>query len=270
VCGSGIADRVWTTVGLERKLNPRLQVTDRDAFIEHTGKMLLRAPYFESMEKLNLSGAPLLGALPAPKPLSADEFAERMTESWIVDTRTVLSFMAAHVPGSVALWKAELATYAGWFLDYDKPILLLCDEGDIDTVVRLLIRMGFDQIEGFLAGGMLAWHRAGEPSQQINMVTVQELCHRLDNEQEAWILDVRSDAEVEADPIPNAHHIHIKSFPERMVEVPREPTVYVFCGTGVRSAIVASLLRRAGWNNMVVVLGGLAGWSSTSCPLPSS
>jgi hydroxyacylglutathione hydrolase len=270
VCGSGIADRVWTTVGLERKLNPRLQFVDRDAFIQHTGKMLPRAPYFGTIEELNLSGAPPLGALPAPQPLGADEFAERMAGSWVVDTRTVLSFMAAHVPGAVALWKAELSSYAGWFLNYDKPVLLVSDEGDIDLVVRYLIRMGFDRIEGFLAGGMLAWHRSGKPSQQLNMVTVQELCHRLDDEQAAWILDVRSDTEVEANPIPNAHHIHIKSFPERMAEVPREQTVYVFCGTGVRSAIVASLLRRAGWDNMVVVLGGLAGWTSTSCPLPSS
>jgi hydroxyacylglutathione hydrolase len=168
------------------------------------------------------------------------------------------------------LWKAELASYAGWFLDYDKPILLVSDDGDIDLVVRYLIRMGFDRIEGFLAGGMLAWHKTGMSSQNINMVTVQELCHRLDDEQAVWILDVRSDQEVEADPIPDAHHIHIKSFPGRMTEVPRDPTVYVFCGTGVRSAIVASLLRRAGWDNIVVVLGGLAGWNSTSCPLPLS
>jgi hydroxyacylglutathione hydrolase len=178
--------------------------------------------------------------------------------------------MAAHVPGAVALWKPELAAYAGWFLDYEKPILLVSDEGDIDPVVRYLVRMGFDRIEGFLAGGMLSWHRAGMQSQQIDMVTVQALCHCLDTEERVWILDVRSAEEVEADPIPEAHHIHIKSIPDRMDEIPQQEPVYVFCGSGVRSAIVASLLRRAGWDNMTVVLGGLAGWNSTTCPLPLS
>jgi hydroxyacylglutathione hydrolase len=257
-------------VGLERKLNPRLQFTERDAFIDQVGGMLTRAPYFETIERLNLRGAPLLGALPTPRPLGAEAFAERMSNAWVVDTRTVLGFMAAHVPGAIALWKTELAAYAGWFLDYEKPILLVGDESDMDLVVRYLVRMGFDRIEGFLAGGMLAWHRAGMQSQQIDMVTVQGLCHRLDAEEEVWILDVRSDEEVAAEPIPEAHHIHIKSILGRMDEVPREKSVYIFCGSGVRSAIVASLLRRAGWGNMTVVLGGLAGWNSMACPLPLS
>ena len=83
-----------------------------------------------------------------------------------------------------------------------------------------------------------------------------------------WILDVRSAEEVSAEAIPGAHHIHIKEFPGRMSEVPSDCPVYVFCGSGVRATIVASLLAREGWDNIVVVLGGIRGWDSVSCPLP--
>lgn len=62
--------------------------------------------------------------------------------------------------------------------------------------------------------------------------------------------------------------IHIVESPGRMGEVPADRPVQVSCGSGVRSMIVTSLLRRAGWENLTAVLGGLAGWNSISCPLP--
>ena len=53
-----------------------------------------------------------------------------------------------------------------------------------------------------------------------------------------------------------------------MGEVPRGGKVYIFCGSGLRATTSASLLAREGWDNLVVVLGGLSGWTSVSCPLP--
>ena len=267
VCGSGIADRFWTTIGLERQLNPRLQFTNRDAFIQSVGRVLPRAPYFHKMEELNLTGAPLLGRLPVAKPLSALEFAELSPDAWVVDTRMPLSFAAAHVPGAVALWEKELPTYAGWFLDYDRPVLLVGDQPDRSTVIRYLVRLGFDQIVGYLVDGMLGWHRAGLESCSLRTVTVQQLCHLLDDDQDPAILDVRSAEEVATEEIPGAQHIHVKELPGRMGEIPEDREVYVFCGSGVRSVIVSSLMRRAGRENMTVVLGGLSGWNSASCPL---
>jgi hydroxyacylglutathione hydrolase len=97
---------------------------------------------------------------------------------------------------------------------------------------------------------------------------VQDLCHHLDTDGEAWILDVRSDEELASQgEIAGAHQIHITQLPDHLDEVPRDQPVYVFCGSGLRSMIGASLLRRQGWDNVTVVLGGLAGWRSTTCPL---
>lgn len=80
-------------------------------------------------------------------------------------------------------------------------------------------------------------------------------------------LDVRSDEEVKATHIPGAHHIHLTLLPHRLDRVPRDRPVTIFCGSGLRSMIAASLLRRQGWTDLAVVLGGLAGWNSTTCPL---
>jgi hydroxyacylglutathione hydrolase len=235
------------------------------------GQVLPYAPYMETVERLNLAGARLPGGrLPVPPPLAAEVFAARAPDAWVVDTRDLMSFSAAHVPGALALWENELSNYAGWFLTQDKPILLVCDTDRIDQVTRYLVRLGFDRIEGVLAGGMLAWQRAGMESQSVRTLTVQSLCRRLDGAEPTAVLDVRTDEEVEATPIPEALHIPIKQVPLHLDEVPSAGDVCIFCGSGVRSVIAASLLRRAGRDNASVVLGGIAGWNSTSCPLPLS
>lgn len=267
VCASAIAERVWTTIGLERRLNPKLQFTDRDAFIEQVAQELERPPYFRQMERLNLEGAPLLKGLPVPTPLSAQEFAQEMEGAVILDTRMELGFASAHVPQALSIWRGGLASFAGWFLPYEEPILLVNEEVDPVPVTRLLIRLGYDHIAGYLAGGMLAWHRAGHKSQSIDTVTVQELCRLLDREEEAWILDVRGAEEVARGAITGAHHIHLTQLPDQVDRVPQDRAVYIFCGSGLRSMIAASLLQRAGWTNHAVVVGGLAGWNSIVCPI---
>jgi len=160
-----------------------------------------------------------------------------------------------------------LSSFAGWFLTYNTPILLVGETSDVTQAVRYLARMGYDNVEGFLAGGMLAWHKAGLASEKLETLTVQELCDRMDEDGELTILDVRSEEELARQRIPTAHHIHLTQLPERLDEVLKGQRVYVFCGSGRRSMVGASLLQRAGYDDVTVVLGGLAGWSSVRCPL---
>jgi hydroxyacylglutathione hydrolase len=220
------------------------------------------------MERLNLEGPPLLGGLPVTAPMSAAVFASQVESAIVVDTRMELGFGAAHVPGALSIWLGGLPGYAGWVLPFDRPLLLVQDGEDPASVVRCLIRMGYNAPAGYLAGGMLAWHTAGYESRTVRMITVSSLCTRLDEGEKAWILDVRSEDELESHgTISGAHHIHVPLLPDRLDEVPKDRTVYIFCASGVRSMIAASLLKQAGRRNVVVVLGGLIGWNSTTCPI---
>jgi len=266
-CGTAISQRPWTTIGLERAHNPKLQYASRADFVAHAARMLEYPPYFRKMEELNLLGPPLVGAFPSPKPMSPHEFAAAATDAVVLDTRMELGFTAAHVAGSISIWEIGVPGWAGWFLPYDKPILLVTDTQDVSSVVRQLLRLGYDRVEGVLSGGMTEWHAAGLPSSSVCAVTVQQLCRLLDEEAGLWILDVRSKEEVEHSSIPGAHHIHLSQLPQHREDVPRNRPVYIFCGSGVRSTVAASLLKRSGWQDLIVVLGGLSGWNSTSCPL---
>jgi len=268
VCAASIADRKWTTLGIERKRNPKLQVRGVEEFVAKMAVELERPPYFREMERLNLAGAPLLSTVPDPAPLSPKEFASAAEEDVVLDTRMELAFGAAHVPGALSIWLAGVPSFAGLFLPYDRKVLLVDETGDPDQAVRRLRRLGYDNLEGYLAGGMVAWHMAGEESSSVATANVHDLCARLDREEKAWILDVRSDDELEASGrITGAHHIHITQLPQRIEEVPRDRPVYIFCGSGLRSMVAASILQREGWQDMTVILGGIAGWSSATCPV---
>jgi len=269
VCGESIADRLWTTLGIERKHNPRLQVKSKEEFLSNLlSSQPERPPYFRMMEKVNLEGKPIMKRLPYAKPLSPQEFESMAEGGQVLDTRMELCFAAGHVPGAQFIWSEGLASFAGWYLNYETPLLLVNDGNDPEEIVRILIREGYDNIAGYLSGGMLSWHMSGRVSSSLRTVTVKEFCRRMDMGKEAVILDVRSDEELRKDGrIRDALHIHVTRIPERYGEVPKGQRVCIFCGSGMRSMVAASYLEARGWEELEVILGGLSGWKSVKCPV---
>jgi hydroxyacylglutathione hydrolase len=268
VCGGDIADRPWTTVGLEKKLNPKLQFTKEKEFIKNVSKDLEKPYYFRQMERLNMEGVPILGSLPVPVPLSPGEFSKEKEDAVVLDSRMESSFAGSHIPGAISIWEGGIPAFAGWFLPYEKPILLVNKTDDPLSVVKLLIRIGYDNILGYLAGGMLSWNTSGKESASIDTIKVQDLCRLLDKGKDIMILDVRGKEEIKTKgKIPDALNIPVTQLYERMDEVPKGKPVCIFCGSGLRSMMAASLLKKEGWENLKVALGGLAGWNSNTCPV---
>ncbi len=270
VCASGIAERDWTTIGLEKKLNPRLQYNSKEEFIDNVGEMLEYPPYFEKMEEFNMKGPGLLADNQKPAPLSVSEFKNHLQneDTVVLDTRMEVSYASAHIPDSISIWQEGVPSFAGWFIPEDKQILIV-NEGDFpETVINYLYRIGFDNIIGYLEGGMISWHITGNKSKSIKTVTVDKLCNKIDNSSDYFILDVRPEEELEEEgEIQDAVNIHLTQLPKKLSKLPDDRDIYIFCGSGLRSMTAASLLKRKGCENIKVVLGGLAGWSSTTCPI---
>jgi hydroxyacylglutathione hydrolase len=179
-----------------------------------------------------------------------------------------LGYGASHVPNALSIWLDGVASFAGWFVPYDRPLLLVNESEDPTPAVRQLLRLGYDELAGTLAGGMLAWQTAGQESSSVQMLSVHQVCRILDAGEGLWILDVRSADELRDEgTITDAHHIHITQLAQHLDDVPVDQPVAIFCGSGLRSMIAASLLRKSGHRDVSVVLGGLAGWDSTACPV---
>ena len=115
----------------------------------------------------------------------------------------------------------------------------------------------------------MGWHTSARESHSINTVRVGELCEIIDHEKKDYfILDVRAESEVEGTgEIRDAINIHLTQLEENLSRLPKDKQIYIFCGTGIRAMTAASLLKREGFDNINVVLGGLKGWNSATCPI---
>ncbi len=265
-CGSSIAGRSYTTIGMERALNPQLGLDERSfvrSAVEHS-EAIGRPAYFDRMEDLNLGGHCFdeRRALPLLQPEEVEACSG--DGGLVVDTRDVECFLAAHVPGSLALPHAMLGVWAGWFIDPGTPIVLV--SADLAHDATALARMGFDDVRGCLAGGMQRWETSGRPVASTHVIDTPGVCRRLDEDAILRVLDVRSTAEVEALGITGALEVPLPQLPDRLDELSEQDPIVIFCGSGRRSTIAASLLERNG-RRTEVVLGGTHGWLSTRCPL---
>jgi hydroxyacylglutathione hydrolase len=260
-CGGSIADRPFTTLGLEQTLDPLLSL-DREEFVREHAKALDRPPYFRRIEPRNLAPDGV-AAVRRPTPLAPAAFAGECVRGLVLDTRLPPAYLAAHIPGSLSIWEAGLGSWAGWFLPADRPVFLVTDDGGLEPALLTLRRMGFDNVEAWLQGGMHAWHSEGHESGGLKAVSVPEARVLLDADRDARILDVRKPAEYAEGVVPGALLVPLAELGRRLDEVPRDGTIYIFCGTGLRSTIAASLLTREGWGDRIaVILGGMKGWKA--------
>ncbi|OQA01815.1 MAG: Beta-lactamase hydrolase-like protein [Planctomycetes bacterium ADurb.Bin401] len=269
VCGSGMASREFSTIGYERLNNPALQ-KNKDEFIKHKiNEHHYQPPYFRKMEYINQTGdVNILSGLPIPKPLSPNEFAEQMSDLQVLDLRNPEAISGATVTGSLSIPVNMLPAFAGFFLSYDKPIGLIADTNhQIKDAVRHLVRLGYDNINCYLNGGLHKWETGGKDFNKIPAVHVKDLISKIENHEQFTLLDVRSIDEFNSGHLPNAQHIYVGELPKFIEDVDRSKLVVTFCGSGQRAAIAASYLKQNGFRNVGNCLGSMSACKAVGCPM---
>jgi hydroxyacylglutathione hydrolase len=264
VCGGKIREREISTIGIEKATNPMLKLTRKEFVAHKVAEKHQTPPYFKKMEEYNLKGPPSLEALPDPKTMKPSEFDEKAKKgAFIVDVRSPVAFGGAHIAGSFSLPPSRLSN-AGWVLTYDKPLLLVAENTEAsDFATRNLRRLGFDRIEGYLAGGLEAWYKEGLPISKVNLITVQGLHKWLDSKERITVVDVRRESEWTEGHIENSKHIYLGHLEKQVNKIPRHTPIVVICKTGNRSSFGASVLLRAGFDHVYNCLGGIDSWSKS-------
>ncbi|HXH05086.1 MAG TPA: rhodanese-like domain-containing protein [Vicinamibacterales bacterium] len=276
MCGSGLGERPMTTLGFERVTNPYLRADlSREAFVARVlADLPPRPPYYFRMKALNAAGPPLLWHLPGDRRLPPAEVMTRVEAgALVIDLRDAHAFAAGHIPGALGMPAVtQVSTWAGWVVPADRPIVLVApDEATAEEAVRALVRVGLDRVEGRLDGGMEGWTAAGYPVARLAMMQPLELQARLARGERLHVLDVRSAAEWRAGHVPRATHLMYGELPARIDELPwRAEPVAVICGAGHRATLAASLLRRAGFEQVSVVAGGMAEWTLVGLPVETA
>ena len=261
VCGSGISKREVSTLGHERLFNPHFQFDTREAFIDaKVQEHHYNPPYFKMMERLNVEGGNRPARDVLPVPLTPNAVFEA-GDAQIVDVRGVADFAGAHVPDSYCIPHDMLASFAGWFLDYERDIILIArDAEQAEASAVTLARIGYDRIAGFHAG-IVPVASNNLPWRSLDVVDTAVVKSRVKTDDNWTLLDVRALEEFEAGHIEGAVHAYVGHLPDAAQDKLGMDRVTVMCGSGARATIAASALLRSGIRNIDVYLGSMKAWS---------
>lgn len=274
-CSAGeVPDRETTSIGREKRDNAAVRIAlleDEDAFVRHALHGLPAYPaYYAHMAPANRRGAAPLLTLPVLDgldPRKAFELQQRGAN--VIDARRPVQFVAAFPKGARNVPLGDsFAGYVGWVLPFNADlVLVLPEDDDWRRAQGQLIRIGFDQARGYVRGGFTAWELDGLPVDRLTAIDVVEL-HRLHKQEDLGIVDVRQDAEWRSGHLPGALHIPIGMLPARLGDVPLDgKRVVTMCASGMRATIAASVMKRVGFDPLVVVPGGFDDWAERGWPV---
>jgi len=271
LCGRAISSERKSTIGVERATNYAFRAPDRESFIELvTADLPQRPAYFLNDVELNRAGARALRNL-GPLPALDAEVVLRLQRSGaiVLDTRPAADFCAAHAPRSIQIGlSGQYASWAGVLLPWDATIVLVAaGEGAASESRMRLARVGLEGVAGYLGGGIAGWVSAGLPVTQIAQISGEELHRRMRAEPDLQTLDVRTSAEWQNGYVPGAMHKPLHSLKNILGGLnPAQPTA-VYCKSGYRSTIAASLLQASGFDQVMNVTGGFDGWRLCGLPV---
>ncbi len=266
-CGKNMSKETFDTLGNQKKVNYALRSDmDRSTFIKELTDGLLPPPsYFGMNVAMNKKGYDSIHDVMARglKALSRDQFTSLAPEALILDTRPAAEFAQGFIPGSIFIGlEGQFAPWVGALIpDVAQEIILVTPDGKEEETVRRLARVGYDNVRGYLDGGIRAWNDSLdsigrlEASQVEQGLAVNEL-----------LIDVRKPGEYESEHLADVPSIPLDFINERMAEFPKDKELVLLCGGGYRSMIAASILKARGFEGIKDVIGGYAALAKTDLP----
>ena len=268
-CGKGIGSVPQSTLGYEALYNWAFSIDDEDEFVRAVLAGQPEPPrYFAEMKRINREGPPILGDRPLPPVIPPDDVLRLLAMGeTVVDIRAAEAFAAGHIPGTINIpLSRSFTTWAGWLVGYDQDFHLLAGGPEVAEAVRDLAMIGLDRVAGVATPAALdAWRRTEDPLGRIERAGVEEALEAAGGG--ASFLDIRGAAEHESVRIPGSTNIPLGYLREHLHELPSERPLYVYCESGSRSAIAASVLDAAGVQGVVDLTGGIRGWQEAGGPV---
>ncbi|QHS58901.1 MBL fold metallo-hydrolase [Chitinophaga agri] len=268
-CGKALGSVPSTTTGYELERNWAFGYEDDEqGFVQYLLADQPEPPrYFAMMKKLNKTDRPLLTHVPVLKPLGSTELQTALDNGYkLIDTRDKTDFAAGYIPGSINIQhNNSFNTWAGWFLDYSTPFVLLADPAELDEITRKLMRIGLDNIYGYIPD-VKVWQDTGGTLEKGTVISIDEF-KQLYQHDAIQLVDLRGEAEYKAGHIKGAQHLFIGTLPEHSHLISKDRTVVIHCQGGDRAAIAYSLLARKGYKNILNFSGGMNKWIQAQNPV---
>ena len=260
-CGKDLSSETIGTLGDQKKTNYALRdKMTKEEFVNEVLSGLLDPPkYFPSNVELNKSGylesqTILKESLNA---LEANKVEELIKDVILLDVRNEYDFAKSHIPGSIFIGlDGRFAPWVGELLeDIKKPIILLAPEGREKEAITRLSRVGFDNIKGYLDGGIKSWIESNKKTNSIENIKAQNFIS-LNSKFDLDILDVRSQNEYINGSVNGSLNIPLVNLTDNLIKVNSKSRSYIYCKGGYRSMIASSILYSNGIKNITNIIGG--------------
>ena len=258
-CGKNLSEETVSTIGQQRRFNYALQPMSREAFIRAvTDGLEAPPPYFPENARINREGYRSIDKVLEQnlRPLSLGEFRQAMENgAMVIDSGEEHFYEKGHIPGSINFpLEGQFAIWVGSLVPIDRQLVLVTLPGnEYETVLRLA-RVGFENVAGYLEGGMDTWEQAGLPVRTITSIEPEQL---MDYKDKGYaLLDVRRNTEVETEHVEGAINLSLIDLPERLHELDRHGKYMIYCAGGYRSMIASSILTNHGFENIINIHGG--------------
>lgn len=272
-CGKNMMKETVDTLGNQKKMNYALNQPNKEAFIAVVTDGLLPPPnYFGQNVALNKKGYQEFDQVlqEGMKPLSVDEFISvaENSEALILDTRSNANFHQGFIPNSINIGlQGDFAPWVGALIvDVKQPILLVTDADKQEEAITRLSRIGFDNVLGFLNGGIDAWINANKEIDNVNRISANEFQSELKNNS-SKIIDVRKESEFLSQHIDGATNKPLAYLNDWISDLNKDEHFYLHCAGGYRSMIAASILQARGYRNFTEIQGGFNTIAQTEIPL---
>lgn len=270
-CGKNMQKETVDTLGNQKKTNYALRQPDKESFVKAvTDGLAEPQAYFKYMVQMNKGGYESFDKVLKRelKPLSANAFEQMAEESGalVLDTRNAGDFCKGFVPKSVNIGlKGSFAPWVGAMLgDVQQLLLLVTDEGKEEETMTRLSRVGFDNVLGFLQGGINTWKKSGKEVDTVDRISADRFAAEFENGSQ--VIDVRKQGEWEAGHIENALHQPVDEINRWIKNIDPEKHYFIHCAGGYRSMIAASILEARGYRNFSEIDGGYNAIKKTEIP----
>ena len=250
-CGENIEPRPLTTIGYERKYNPKLQYESKEEFIKANSKVMFKPEYFTYMEEMNLLGSDSIDCNPYINIKNIKDID--FEKDCIIDIRAQNDYNKAHIPNSIFIKKENISNFINWIVPRESDIAIVSNTSDDFKKIYIdLRRIGYTGNIGFIANGIDDWYKANRV-EKIQTITAFDYKGR---EDEFFILDVRKESETDKDYGDKGIIIPLELIKKEYKKIDNKKNIMVVCPTGIRSNIAASFIKSKGIDS-VVLLGGL-------------
>lgn len=268
-CGKNIGKETFSTIGVQKKMNYALQDMNKAEFVKAvTDGLAEPPPYFMWDAKLNKEGYANIDEVLNNNTvgLSPDQFEKESKGDVIVlDTRSPDEYETGSVPNAINIGlDGQYAPWVGALLDPKKALILVTSEGRETEAVLRLARVGYENVKGYLKGGIAAWKAAGKKVEPTNSINADEFAKTYQN---SAVLDVRNPGEWNTGIVENAKLISLGNLEKDLGQLDKEQHYLVHCARGYRSMMASSILKKYGFKNITNIRGGMASIKEEGVPL---